>query len=279
MPTATVNSVRLFYTLSGDGPPLVLIHGSWGDHVSWDLVVPALAQRFRVLTYDRRGHSQSQRPSTQGSTEEDVDDLVALIEHLGLAPAHVAGTSSGASLALRLAARHPELVRSVAAHEPGLFGLFVDDPNQGTLMREALGRLEAAATRLAAGDVEGGTRQFMETVVFGPRAWEIIPPERRQVLMSNAPTVRDEMRDPGSWTADLAALAAISCPILLTYGGESFPFWQHVVAQLAAVLPHAQMQVIAGAGHNAHVTHPEAYVAAITAFLAAGDMAATAGEV
>ncbi len=196
MPTATVNGVRLFYALSGDGPPLVLIHGSWGDHVSWDLVVPALAQRFRVLTYDRRGHSQSQRPSTQGSTEEDVDDLVALIEHLGLAPAHVAGTSSGASLALRLAARHPELVRSVAAHEPGLFGLFVDDPNQGTLMREALGRLEAAATRLAAGDVEGGTRQFMETVVFGPRAWEIIPPERRQVLMSNAPTVRTRCATP-----------------------------------------------------------------------------------
>jgi pimeloyl-ACP methyl ester carboxylesterase len=257
----------------------VLIHGSWGDHASWNLVVPALAQRFRVLTYDRRGHSQSQRPTTQGSTEEDVDDLAALIEHQGLVPAHVAGTSSGASLALRLAARRPELVRSVAAHEPGLFGLFADDPTQGTLMREALGRLEAAATRLAAGDVEGGTRQFMETVVFGPGAWEIIPPERRQVLMSNAPTFLDEMRDPGSWTADLAALAAIRCPILLTHGGESLPFWQHVVAQFAAVLPQAQMQVIAGAGHNAHGTHPEAYVAAITAFLAAADTAPPAGEV
>jgi pimeloyl-ACP methyl ester carboxylesterase len=278
MPTATVNGVRLFYTLSGDGPPLVLIHGSWGDHVAWNLVVPALAQQFRVLTYDRRGHSQSQRPSTQGSTAEDVDDLAALIEYLRLVPAHVAGTSSGASLALRLAARRPELVRSVAAHEPGLFGLFADDPNQGTLMREALGRFEAVVTHLAAGEVEDGTRQFMETVVFGPGAWEIIPPERRQFLMSNAPTFLDEMRDPGSWTADLAALAAITCPILLTHGGESFPFWQHVVAKIAAVLPRSQMQVIPGAGHNAHGSHPEAYVAAITAFLAAVDTAATVGE-
>ena len=75
MPTATVNGVRLFFAHSGYGPPLLLIHGSWADHAAWDQVVPALAQHFRVLTYDRRGHSQSQRPSTQGSTEDDVDDL------------------------------------------------------------------------------------------------------------------------------------------------------------------------------------------------------------
>ncbi len=56
---------------------------------------------------------------------------MGLIEYLGLTPAHVAGISSGGSVALRLAARHPRLVRSVITHEPGLFGLFFHDPDQG----------------------------------------------------------------------------------------------------------------------------------------------------
>ena len=273
MPTATVNGVRMFYELTGDGPPLVLIHGSWGDGASWDPVLPALAQRFRVLTYDRRGHSRSQRPPTQGSTEEDVDDLAALIAHLGLGPTHVAGISSGASLALRLAARHPELVRSVAGHEPALFNLFVDDPYQGPTMREALERIEAVAALLAAGDVAEGTRQFAETYSYGPGGWELIPPERQQVMVNNAPTFLDETRDPGSWTADLTALAAIPCPILLTYGDQSLPFLPPVVAALAAVLSGAQERVIAGAGHVPPASQPAEYVAAVTAFTAAADTA------
>jgi pimeloyl-ACP methyl ester carboxylesterase len=273
MPTTTVNGVRLFYDLTGDGPPLVLVHGSWGDGASWGGVVPALAPRFRVLVYDRRGHSRSERPPAQGSTDEDVDDLAALIEHLGLAPAHVVGTSSGATLALRLAARHPVLVRSVACHEPALFTLFVDDPDLGALMREALGCFESAAARLAAGDMAGGTRQFAETYSNGPGGWELIPPERQQVMVHNAPTFLDETRDPGSWTVDLAALAAISCPILLTSGDQSLPFLPPLVAALAAALPGAQTQVIAGAGHVPAATHPAAYVATITHFLAAVDAA------
>lgn len=271
MPTAHVNGVHLFYELTGDGPPLVLIHGSWGDGASWEPVLPALAQRFRVLVYDRRGHSRSERSPTQGSTEEDVDDLAALIEHLSLGPSHVAGISSGASLALRLAARHPELVRSVAGHEPALFNLFIDDPDQGPTMREALERIEAVAACLAAGDVAGGARQFAETYSYGPGGWDLIPPERQQVMLNNAPTFLDETRDPGSWTADLAALVAIPCPILLTYGDQSLPFLPPVVATLAAVLPGIQARVIAGAGHVPPASQPAGYVAAVTAFAAAAD--------
>jgi pimeloyl-ACP methyl ester carboxylesterase len=67
MSTARVNGVSLHYELTGAGDPLVLVHGSWGDHHNWDPVVPALAESFQVLTYDRRGHSQSERPDGQGS--------------------------------------------------------------------------------------------------------------------------------------------------------------------------------------------------------------------
>jgi pimeloyl-ACP methyl ester carboxylesterase len=88
MATGNVNGVRLFYELSGTGEiPLVLVHGSWVSHHDWDFVVPSLADSFRVLTYDRRGHSESESLTRQGSIRKDVADLVALIEHLGLSPA------------------------------------------------------------------------------------------------------------------------------------------------------------------------------------------------
>ena len=275
MPTATVNGVRLFYTLTGvAGAPLALVHGSWGDHSGWDPVAPALAERFRVLAYDRRGHSQSECPPGQGSAEEDAADLAALLEHLGLAPAHVVGISFGGSIALRLALRRPDLVRSVVAQEPPLFGLLADDPAHGPAMGGVLARIEAVAGRLAAGDAEGGTRQFMETVGLGPAGWEQIPPAARQRLVGNAPTFLDEARDPGAFALDLAALAACPLPVLLTHGDQSFPFYPAIVAKLAAVLPRAETRLFAGAGHVAIRTHPAEYAAAVAAFAEAADAAA-----
>ena len=115
MATTTVNGVRLFYELSGTGEtPLVLVHGSWDSHQVWDSVVPRLAREFRVLAYDRRGHSQSTRTDRPYSIREEAADLAALIEERGMAPAHVAGSSSGGSVALRLAASRPDLFRSLA---------------------------------------------------------------------------------------------------------------------------------------------------------------------
>ena len=79
MATAKVNGVELYYEINGTGEvPLVLVHGSWDSHDDWNLVVPRLADSFRVLTYDRRGHSESQRPTGQGSVREDVADLASI---------------------------------------------------------------------------------------------------------------------------------------------------------------------------------------------------------
>ena len=87
MAMVTVNGVGLAYEISGTGEiPLVMVHGSWSSRREWDPVVPQLAESFRVLTFDRRGHSESERPSGPGSVRENVADLAALIEHLELAP-------------------------------------------------------------------------------------------------------------------------------------------------------------------------------------------------
>lgn len=272
MPTATVNGVRLFYTLTGEaGPPLVLVHGSWSDHHGWDRVVPALAERFRVLVYDRRGHSQSARPPGQVSADQHGADLAALVEHLGLAPAHFAGSSFGGSILLRLATRRPDLFRSLALHEPPLLGLLADEPDLVALRRETQARHDAVVARLAAGDLEGGARQFVETVAFGPGAWEQLPAQSRQTFAGNAPTFLSEARDPAGFTVDLGALAGFPRPLLLTRGDASFPFFLPIVDKLVAALPRAETRVYAGTGHVPHLSHPAEYAAALAAFVADAD--------
>jgi pimeloyl-ACP methyl ester carboxylesterase len=248
----------------------VLVHGSWGDHHNWDAVAPALSERFRVVTYDRRGHSRSPRPSTQGSQLEDAMDLAALIEALGLAPAHVVGNSFGAATTLRLAAERPELFRSLVAHEPPLFGLLADDPAMQGPLAAVSDRVGKVAELLRAGDDEGGARRFIESVVFGPGAWDTLPPEARATFVSNAPTFLDEQRDPGGITLDLEALASFSRPMLLSRGGKSPPFFPAVVARIARAVPHADQHLFAEAGHVPHATHAREYVAVVSEFLGRG---------
>jgi pimeloyl-ACP methyl ester carboxylesterase len=143
MPTANVNGVRIFYELNGTGDALVLGHGSWVSHHSWDPVAPRLADSFRVLTYDRRGHSESERPTGQGSVREDVTDLATLIEHLGLVPAWVTGNSFGASITLRMAGERPDLFRGLLGHEPPLFWLLAHDPAVAPMLEELDQRIAA----------------------------------------------------------------------------------------------------------------------------------------
>lgn len=268
MATANVNGVRLFYELSGTGEvPLVLVHGSWGSHHNWDLVVPRLAGSFRILTYDRRGHSESERPTEQGSVREDVADLAALIEHLGLAPAWVAGNSFGASITLRLAGERPDLLRGVIAHEPPLFSLLANDPSVAPMLEEVGKRVGAVVERIASGDHAGAAEQFVETVALGPGTWAQLPPDLQQTFIKNAPTFLDETRDPEVLAFDLARIKAVPRASLLTTGDQSPPTFAPVVAKLADVLPDAQVVTFPGAGHIPHVTHPDAYIEAIMAFI------------
>ena len=113
MPLQKINGVNIYYEMTGTNDPLVLVHGSWGDHHNWDLVAGELAKTFTVLTYDRRGHSQSERPPGHGTAEEDVADLIAITERLDLSPAYIVGNSYGAGIVLKAAAKRPDIFRSM----------------------------------------------------------------------------------------------------------------------------------------------------------------------
>ena len=264
MPITTINGVRLYWEQQGDGAPLVLVHGSWGDHHNWDAVVPQLSRSFRVFTYDRRGHSQSERVAAQGHVEEDVADLAAFITAQRLAPVHLAGNSFGAVISLKLAASQPQLLASLNVHEPPLIGMLEGDP----MMAGVRQRVGAVVATLKSGDAEAGARQFVETVALGAGMWERLPAPVRQTFIFNAPTWLDETNEPESvMSVDLARLRTFDRPALLTQGDQSPPFFGVVLKKVASALPHAQHHVYAGAGHVPHLTHPDEYVRVLTRFV------------
>src|SRR5918994_3669339 len=263
--TITVNGVRLYYELHGSGEPLVLVHGSRGDARSWRFVVPGLAESFRVVIYGRRGHSRSQRPDTQGSVDEDGDDLAALLESLDLAPAHVVTNSFGGNIALRLATKRPDLFRSLLCHEPPLWGLLEGDRESQEMLQEGASSLESVGRRIAEGDHEGAARQFVEEVAFGPGAWENeLPPEIRSIFVQNAPTFLDELQDPNQLRIDEDALSRLELPVRLTQGSQSPPTFPAVIDRLVELIPRVSRETIDGAAHVPQLTMPERYVQVTT---------------
>ena len=264
MPKSRINGVRLYWELTGDrGPTLVLVHGSWGDHRNWDAVVSGLAASFHVLTYDRRGHGQSERLNEQGSIEQDADDLAGILRESGLGPAHVVGSSFGASVVLRAALRHRDVFSSLAVHEPPLHRLLPPgDPGAAAIQE----RIAAVVATLERGDSVGGARQFVETVAFGPGMWERLPARMRETFVFNATTFLDEVKEPAAFTIPLPQLAAFDRPALLTQGSESPPFFGQVLDLIAGAMAGVQRYTFDHAGHAPHVTNPGEYVPVIAEF-------------
>jgi pimeloyl-ACP methyl ester carboxylesterase len=223
-------------------------------------VVPALAESYRVLVYDRRGHSRSDAPAVQGSLDEDADDLAALVELLGLAPVHVVANSVGGIIALRLVGRRPDLFRSLSCHEPPLWALLENDTaSRGTLERTTAS-VDSVGERIADGDREGAARQFVEEVTAGPGAWELLPAQLKETMVSNAETFLDELRDPTQARVDERMLAQIPLTVRLTQGAESPPVFGRVIDRLEQLIPHVVRVTFPGAAHVPHATVPDDFV-------------------
>jgi pimeloyl-ACP methyl ester carboxylesterase len=269
MPKVNVNGVTLHHELRGvAGDPLVLVHGSWVDHHQWDAVAEALSDRFRVLTFDRRGHGLSERPAAAGSRiDEDVDDVAALIGRLGLAPAHIAGNSFGACIVLRLAARNPGLFRSLIVHEPPLFALLATAPGMQGVMDDLQNRVGAVVALLEGGDTARAAERFVDDVVFGPGAWRELPVDLQNTFIANASTFLEETQEPEAFGCDLDALAVFRRPSLLTHGSQSPPFFAAMMGPLAAALPQARRATLAEAGHVPHWSHPARYASVVAEFI------------
>src|SRR5271168_2047656 len=113
MDRARINGVELAYELRGEGAPLVMIHGAQGDQSMFAGLAEVFAEDYRVLTFDQRGSGLSGKPDMPYSIAMLADDTAALMDHLGIARAHIIGVSMGGMIAQEFALRHPNKVRSL----------------------------------------------------------------------------------------------------------------------------------------------------------------------
>jgi pimeloyl-ACP methyl ester carboxylesterase len=131
---APADGADLYYEVRGDGPPLLMITGGGGDAGFYAATGTILAERFTVISYDRRGNSRSRLhrpaagPGYRMSVSQQAADAIAVLAACGARTAGVFGNSGGAIIALDLAAHHPQAVTAVVAHEPPVLRALPDAP-------------------------------------------------------------------------------------------------------------------------------------------------------
>jgi pimeloyl-ACP methyl ester carboxylesterase len=118
---ADVRNGRLYFEVSGEGTPVLFIHGNFGDRRHWDDQFPVFAEKHRAIRYDVRGFGKSTFP-VEGLPYSHHEDAAALMRHLGVGKAHVIGLSMGAGIAADFVLEHPELSRSLVSVGPWLTG-------------------------------------------------------------------------------------------------------------------------------------------------------------
>jgi non-heme chloroperoxidase len=267
----SVNGTVLHYVAQGSGTPVVFVHGGLGDYRTFQPQFEALASTNRVVAYSRRYHPPNEIPAGTAaySFQVHVDDLAALITTLRLAPAHVVGHSYGAYVSLALALKHPELVRSLVLGEPPVLSL-LEPSSVGRGLLSAF-RRKGLPTRTAfqAGDVEGGLRGFIDAV-FGAGAFDRMPPDARQRVMTFGPEMRLEMTtDPSVYMTalDCGTIARLQRPVLLVTGDRSEPMLQGVAMELERCLQGETHVTLPDADHSLHRRDPGVYLEALRSFL------------
>ena len=266
----------IHYEVAGSsGDPTVLVHGSWVDGRTWGRLLPLLAPALSMVAYDRRGHGESTGPPRAHPVRDDAEDLARLLEGVDQYPAHVIAHSYGGAVAFRLALDRPEMVRSLAVHEPPFLGL-VDRPGE---LAEAAAvvapEIERLRQRVRAGDREGAAHAFLERFGVTPGAWERLAPSVRAGWVRNADRWAEEFGDPQARGPTRAELAELDLPVLVTTGDASPGILRGIAEELGRALRNATVRTLPGAGHVPHLTHPEAYAGALVTFLLERDVPST----
>jgi 3-oxoadipate enol-lactonase len=229
----------------GGGRPLVLLHPGVGDSRIWDPVLPALAEKYRVIRYDARGFGQSPAPTVKHSL---LRDLVAVLGRYDIERAAIVGCSQGGASALGFALDHPERVPALVLLCPGIpgFPFGEDDPEEDDALFAEYQRAEAA------GDVE-----VMATItqsIWGragatPDAMEQFRSAARAALRIGD---REE-EDP----AVFDRLGQISVPSSLMVGDADFPPTVLANKAAAATIPGCELVLVHGMDHLPPLREPE----------------------
>ncbi|MCP5094364.1 MAG: alpha/beta fold hydrolase [Chloroflexi bacterium] len=270
MPIATVNEINLEYEISGQGDPLVLIAGLGYDRWMWHRMVPGLAARFQVITFDNRGAGGSDKPAGPYTADLLASDLLALLDELGVEKTAVMGHSMGGFIAQAFVLNYPERVHKLILSATNFGG-----PRHIPVTQEALAVLMDTTTdplsRLKNGILiscaEGFEQRHPEVVEawLAYRAAHPIDPVGYQAQMGIGLSLMSEA------AAFAGKLDAVTVPTLLMSGEQDKVVPPGNIGLLQGVMPHAETAVLPNAGHFFPFEVPETAVAEIVTFLTGKD--------
>ncbi len=236
MPFATINGLKLHYHLQGEaGEPLVFIHGYTGDSTDWRYQVQEFSSDYRVLVFDNRGHGETEAPPDQSVYTVDLmaGDAEQLIAEMGFEQFHLVGHSIGGAIAQEITLRSPESVLSLTLHD----------------------------TTHSFGDHQqpGGTMPHMPP--------EQIQPALLRVAKMSKRALAGAWKGLIGWQGSTNRAHEIHAPTLIMYGERDASRIVDGSRRLKELISHADVKVIAGAGHSPHRECPQEFNTALRRFL------------
>ena len=266
MTQVELNATTLDYEVAGTGEPVLLIGtGPLADSFMPFLSQEGLLQRYQLITYRQRRFDSS-HDTMPVSFSVHAEDAAMLLDHLKVRRAHIAGHSTGASIALQLALEHPAAVHTLILLEPPLPA----SPGAG----EFFARVEPAVAAYRAGDSVSAMSQFLSVVcsLEWPKCRSVIEactPGATEVAVRNAENFFESYLPAiAGWSFGAEDAASIQQPVLSVIGTGSEKFFLDGHELLRAWLPQFEECRIREAAHLLHMQQPEQVISGIQAFLA-----------
>jgi pimeloyl-ACP methyl ester carboxylesterase len=248
------------YTVDGSGPPVVLVHGMGLNRAMWDWQLEDLAGRFRVIRYDLLGHGDSDKPRRRYETRDLVDQLLRLIDGLGLERCALVGFSLGGLIVRAFAIAHPARVSALAilnsAHDR--------TAAERAAMRK---RLEQARRFGPESTVETALNRWF-TADYAKQRPDVLD-RVRQWMKANDPAVYPEIyRVLAESDADMVeSIAAIRCPTLVLACEDDHGNSPDMARRMAARIPDARAVIVPGLKHMGLAENPAAISSVLVPFL------------
>lgn len=249
MPKLNRDGVAIHYEVHGSGPPLLLSHGFSATGEMWAGQLAALTPHVQVITWDMRGHGQSDYPDDQAAYSEDatVADMAAILDAVGADQAIIGGLSLGGYMSLAFHRTHPRRTRALLIIDTGP-GYKKDESRAGwnaTSLKTAERYETEGLGRLAGGSAETRTAKHRDATGLARAARGMLTQRDARVIES---------------------LPTIAVPSLVVVGADDTPFLA-ASDYMAGKIPGAKKALIPAAGHAANIDQPEAFNAAVLGFL------------
>ena len=262
MPHVQANGVRLYYETRGEGEPLVLVPGFGTGAWIWYRQVPALAERFRVITFDPRGVSRSESAEGQLTIRTFADDIAALLEELKVESAHVLGASFGGFVAQEFALAYPERTHCLILCCTSYGGPGHVPPAPETLAAIASTKGLNTAERVRENLLLAFSPGF---VAEQPEEVERVTRLRAENNVPEQEYLRQLQAAMAFNTA--ARLSEIKAPTLVITGDADVIVPMRNSLNLAARIPGATLQVVSGGSHTFFIERPEEFNRAVIEFI------------